>query len=205
MWTEQTDRWLREVRPFNSHIMKVRRKKACLMVIDMQNEFVAEEGAVFFHYAAEIIPNVKRLLAACRRTSIPVIFTGHVHEDPAVDGGMTAEWWPEIKRGESLVKGTKGVEIHPELKPRKREKIIWKHRYSAFYNTPLEDRLKELKPEKIIVCGVLTNICVLHTTADARNRDYDVEVPVDCVASPDESAHRFALEHMDKVLGAKLV
>ena len=45
----------------------------------------------------------------------------------------------------------------------------------------------------------------MHTTADARNRDYPVEIPVDCVASPDEAAHRFALEHMDRVLGAKLV
>jgi nicotinate phosphoribosyltransferase len=50
----------------------------------------------------------------------------------------------------------------------------------------------------------LTNICVLHTVANARNRDYPVEVPVDCVASNDEKAHRFALEHIDKVLGAKL-
>ena len=45
----------------------------------------------------------------------------------------------------------------------------------------------------------------MHTTADARNRDYPVEVPVDGVASPDERAHRFALEHMEKVLGAKLI
>ena len=51
---------------------------------------------------------------------------------------------------------------------------------------------------------MLTNICVMHTVADARNRDYHVEVPVDCVASPDEMAHRFALEHMEKVLGARL-
>ena len=55
------------------------------------------------------------------------------------------------------------------------------------------------------MCGVLTDICVMHTTADARNRDYEVEIPVGCVASPDEEAHRFALEHMDKVLGAKLI
>ena len=66
------------------------------------------------------------------------------------------------------------------------------------------DIVSELKPEKLIICGVLTDICVLHTTADARNRDYEVEVPVDCVASSDEAAHRFALEHMEKVLGAKL-
>jgi nicotinamidase-related amidase len=52
---------------------------------------------------------------------------------------------------------------------------------------------------------VLTDICVMHTTADARNRDYAVEIPVNCVASSDEAAHRFALEHMENVLGARLV
>jgi nicotinamidase-related amidase len=44
----------------------------------------------------------------------------------------------------------------------------------------------------------------MHTTADARNRDYAVEVPTDCVASFDPDAHRYALDHMEKILGAKL-
>ncbi len=56
----------------------------------------------------------------------------------------------------------------------------------------------------MIVCGVCTDICVLHTVSDARNRDYQVEVPVDCVASFNERAHGFALEHMEKTLGVKL-
>jgi nicotinamidase-related amidase len=45
----------------------------------------------------------------------------------------------------------------------------------------------------------------MHTVADARNRDYEVEVPTDCVASFNDDSHRFTLDHMDKVLGAKLV
>ena len=99
--------------------------------------------------------------------------------------------------------GTVEAEVIPELSRYKGE-VIPKKRYSGFFGTPLEEKLKELKPEKLIACGVLTNICVLHTVADARNRDYEVEVPIDCVASPDETAHKFALEHMEKVLGAKL-
>jgi nicotinamidase-related amidase len=99
--------------------------------------------------------------------------------------------------------GTVEAEVIPELAKYPGE-IIPKKRYSGFFGTTLEQKLKELEPEKIIVCGVLTNICVMHTVADARNRDYQVEVPVDCVASPDEEAHRFALEHIEKVLGAKL-
>ena len=47
--------------------------------------------------------------------------------------------------------------------------------------------------------------CVMYTTADARNRDYDVEVPIDCVATFDPEAHSYALQHMEKILGAKLV
>ena len=57
----------------------------------------------------------------------------------------------------------------------------------------------------MIVCGVCTDICVLHTAADARNRDYPVEVPIDCVATFDPDAHRWALQHIENILGASLV
>jgi nicotinamidase-related amidase len=83
--------------------------------------------------------------------------------------------------------------------------IIPKRRYSGFFDTDLDERLKALKPEKLIICGVCTDICVMHTVADARNRDYPVEVPKDCVASFDPEAHAFALKHMEKVLGAKII
>jgi len=46
---------------------------------------------------------------------------------------------------------------------------------------------------------------VMHTVADARNRDYSVEVPADCVATFDQEAHHYALQHMQKILGAKVV
>ena len=45
----------------------------------------------------------------------------------------------------------------------------------------------------------------MYTISDARNRDYRVEVPVDCVASFDPEAHRHALDHMENILGATLL
>jgi nicotinate phosphoribosyltransferase len=69
----------------------------------------------------------------------------------------------------------------------------------------LDEKLESLKPETIIICGVTTHICVLHAVIDARDRGYQVEVPVDCVASFDKKAHSFALDYMENVLGAKLV
>lgn len=60
-------------------------------------------------------------------------------------------------------------------------------------------------PKNIIVAGVCTDICILYTVANLRNRDYTVEVMADCVASFNEEGHRFALKHMKKILGAKIV
>jgi ureidoacrylate peracid hydrolase len=183
MWTDQTDRWLKEIEQFNQHAMKLRKKQACLLVIDMQNEFLEEDGTIFFHYAAEIVPNVKKLVAACRKASIPVVFTGHVHENPAVDGGMTAEWWPEIKQGKCLIKGSDGAQIYGSLQPRKSDKIVWKHRYSAFYNTDLEIALRGMNVTDLIITGVLTNVCCESTARDAFFRDFRVFFLADATAT----------------------
>ena len=99
--------------------------------------------------------------------------------------------------------GTSEVEVIPELASFPGETIP-KTRYSGFYGTDLAERLAEAKPEKLIICGVCTDICVMHTAADARNRDYAVEVPADGVASFDLNAHRFALDHLERVLGVTL-
>jgi len=105
---------------------------------------------------------------------------------------------------EHCVRGTAEAELIPKLSAYEGE-VIPKRRYSAFYGADLESRLADLAPDKVVICGVCTDICVMHTAADARNRDYSVEVPVDCVATFDPEAHYSALQHMDKILGAKLV
>lgn len=196
MWIEHTDEWLESIKRYNSHVMRLRRSRACLLVIDMQNEFLAEGGAVFFHYAEAIIPNIKRLLKGFRDASLPVIFTGHVHEDPAVDGGMTAEWWPDIKLGKSLIKGTKGAEIFPALKRKKSERIIWKHRYSAFYNTDLEIVLRGMGVTDLVITGVLTNCCCESTARDAFFRDFRVFFLADATATSEPEFHMASLKNL---------
>ena len=166
-----------------------------VLVVDMLQGFL-EEGYPLYcgARARRIIPNIQGLLEQELAQDARVFFICD-HHDPDD---------PEFKMfPPHCIAGTVEAEVIPELAGYRGE-IIPKRRYSGFFGTSLEEKLRELKPERLIVCGVLTNICVLHTTADARNRDYEVEVPVDCVASPDEAAHRFALEHMEKVLGARL-
>ena len=166
-----------------------------ILVIDMLRGFL-EEGHPLYcgDKARRIIPNVQALLEQEVTQGSRVFFVcdHHTPDDPEFN------MFPP-----HCIEGTPEAEVIPEL-VKYRGEVIPKRRFSAFFETPLEMKLSELKPEKLIICGVCTDICVLHTVADGRNRDYQVEVPVDCVASFDERAHHFALEHMEKVLGAKL-
>ena len=166
-----------------------------VLVIDMLRGFLEEGYPLYCGIKARrIIPNIQSLLERKLALGAEVFFICDHHNPDD----------PEFKMfPPHCIAGTAEAEVIPELAKYSGE-IIPKKRYSAFFGTPLEAKLRELKPEKIIVCGVCTDICVLHTVADARNRDYQVEVPIDGVASFDEKAHQFALEHMEKVLGAKL-
>jgi nicotinamidase-related amidase len=196
VWIDNTESWLTDIARHNSHVMKLRKRRACLLVIDMQNEFLAEDGTAFFHYAGDIVPNLKRLLSAFRSARLPVIFTGHVHEDPAVDGGMTAQWWPDIKLGKSLIKGTRGAEILATLKPRRDERIIWKHRYSAFYCTDLDLILRGRGVTDLVIAGVLTNCCCESTARDAFFRDFRVFFLADATATTEPEFHLASLKNL---------
>ena len=166
-----------------------------VLVIDMLRGFLEEGNPLYIgEECRRIIPNIQELLDSESKIGSQVIYICDYHSHDDLEFRM----FPP-----HCIEGTTETEIIPELSGYKGE-IIPKRRYSGFFDTTLENRLKELRPDKLIICGVLTNICVLHTVADARNRDYEVEVPVKCVASPDVDAHRFALEHMGNVLGVAL-
>ncbi len=180
--------------------MSLRPKKeekmaSAILVVDMLRGFL-EEGYPLYcgDKARLIIPNVQKLLERESGKGSHVFFICDHHAPDDLEFKM----FPP-----HCITGTPEAQIIPELDKYPGE-IIPKRRYSAFFDTPLEEKLKEIKPDKLIILGVCTDICVMHTVADARNRDYEVEVPVECVASFDEKAHQFALEHMERVLGARL-
>lgn len=166
-----------------------------VIVSDMLRGFL-EEGYPLYcgAKARNIIPNVQKLLEQelSRDAKVFYLCDHHNPDDP------------EFKMFPShCVEGTVEAELIPELS-KYPGKIIPKKTYSLYFGTTLGKELGDLKPETVVVCGVCTHICVLYGVADTRIRGYAVEVPVDCVASFDEKAHFSALNHMEKVLGAKL-
>ena len=166
-----------------------------VLVADMVRGF-CEEGRNLYvgPTIREIIPRIRELLEHEKTAGSRIIFVCDTHEP----NDKEFEMFPP-----HCIRGTEEPEVIPEL-AEFAEEIIPKRRYSAFFETNLEDRLAELNPEKIVIVGDCTNICVLYTAAEARYRDYAVEVPADCVATFDPDAHTFALKQMQTVLGANV-
>jgi ureidoacrylate peracid hydrolase len=182
------------VKPYQHKKLVLNPKKSALIVIDMQNDFLNKKSPAYTENAKYIIPNLQTLIKTARRHKIPVIYTAHCHQDPKIDGGMTAQWWPEIRNKETLVAGSKGAEIIKELKPTSKEKIIYKHRYSAFYNTDLEIYLRGLGVTDLIITGIMTGICVESTARDAFFRDFRVFVIADSTAAGEQDLHLNSLK-----------
>lgn len=172
-----------------------------LLVVDMLNDFIREEGALYCGpEVAKIKPRVVKLVRDFVSRGEPVIFIMDAHEPDDQEFNR----FPE-----HCVKDTPGAEIICELKAYAVKGAgvyeVTKNRYSGFYHTNLEDILQQLAPEEVHVTGVCTNICVLYTVEELCNRDYKVFVYEDGVASFDQQAHRWALQQMESVLGAKIV
>src|SRR6266852_4090409 len=118
-------------------------KKTAMIVVDMQNDFVASGAALETPAAREMVPKLAEALNICRDAQIKVIYTAHVHRRDGCDMGLFDDLHPPIANREALVDGTPGVDIHPELAPAPGEHVIKKHRYSGFFGTDLDIILRE--------------------------------------------------------------
>lgn len=170
--------------------------KTALVVVDCLNDFLRLDGALHCgDDGVRVVAPVRRELERARAAGEPVIFACDRH---LPDDAEFALYPPHC------VAGTWGAQIVDELAPREGEVVLPKRRFSAFFGTDLDMRLREMQVDEVRIVGVCTNICVLYTSADARMRGYAVRIPVDAVASFDAESHRAALRELTGVLKAQL-
>ncbi len=168
-----------------------------LLVIDLLNDFMDPRGSLYCgDETRRIIPQIRLLIDEFTASGDHVIYLRDAH----ATNDKEFELFPP-----HAVKGSWGSEIIPELAPFDQHLVVDKTRFSGFFGNNLADLLRDFSPREVWVTGVLTSICVMDTTGDLRNRDYSVVIAVDAVADMDPAAHRFALDRMKKVYGAKLV
>jgi nicotinamidase-related amidase len=170
-----------------------------VIVLDMLNDFVT--GGLKCERCMHIIPNLKKLVVAARKHKAPVIYSNDAHLP--VDEEVVERW------GKHAIKGTKGAEVIPELKPQKTDYIVEKRTYSGFHETGLDMLLRSLYHGEgvraVILTGLHTNICVRHTAADAFFRGYKIIVAKDGVEAFTKEDHEQGLEYLRNIYSAKIL
>ena len=160
-------------------------ERAALLVLDMQEYFLAESSHAFVPSAAAILPGVQALVAtfgACRR---PIIFTCHANT-PA-DARQMGVWWRDLIPPGSPAAGlAKGFDAALG-------KVIHKNQYDAFHGTGLEAALLADHASQVVVTGVMTHLCCETTARSAFVRGFEVFFCVDGTATYNEAFHRAAI------------
>ncbi len=150
--------------------------KTALVVVDMQNDFVKEGGALFVPDAEATIPAMQHMLDLARASGMKVVFTQDTH----TDGDPEWKIWPEHAR-----EGSWGWEIVDDIAPHEDETVIRSVRYDAFYGTHLDHFLRIWEVDTLVICGTVANICVHYTAASAAMRWYKVIIPRDATSALD--------------------
>jgi ureidoacrylate peracid hydrolase len=159
--------------------------RTAMIVVDMQNDFVAAGAPMETPAARAIVPRLVEALKICRDAGTRVIYTAHVHRRDGSDMGLFDDMHPPIANRDALVDGTPGVDIYPELAPLPGEHVIKKHRYSGFFGTDLDIVLREWNIDTVIISGTTTENCCLATARDAMFRNYRVVFLSDATATYD--------------------
>ncbi|NYT11434.1 MAG: cysteine hydrolase [Methanomassiliicoccales archaeon] len=165
-----------------------------VVVIDMLNEFVY--GKLGGERSRSVIPCIERLLDKARAKGIPVIYVTDAHEEDDLE----LEVW-----GEHAMKGTEDADIIPELEPLPGEIVLEKSTYFSFHDTGLDEILTDMGVKEVILCGLLTDICIKLAAAEAFVRNYSIVVPKGCVNSISQEAHEGALKEMADLYHAKII
>jgi nicotinamidase-related amidase len=171
-----------------------------LLVIDMQNAFCHPDGS-FAHMdmglegALAAVGHAAVAVGQARRAGIPVVFTRHVYRPGRADEGRALKRnSPALANLEGLAASSWDAQVMDELGCGPDDLVVDKVRFDAFQWTSLEPLLRGLGVAELVICGVITNICVESTVRSAFMRDFPVTLLADCCAAKTRRLHELSLE-----------
>ena len=172
-------------------------KHSALVVVDMQNDFCDENGALPVPGCRSIIENVNKYIEMFERAKRAVVASRDWHPPNHISFKVRGGPWPP-----HCVQGSAGADFHPELRLPDKAVIISKgtdpdaEAYSAFDRTELHYVLSKLGVRRVFVCGVATEYCVRATVKDALELGYEVILLGDAIAGISEESSREAIIEM---------
>jgi ureidoacrylate peracid hydrolase len=200
--------------------------QTAMIVVDMQNDF-GSPGGLFDRAGIDIsgirkaVVQTRKVLEAARGKGIKIAYlkmgyrpdlsdlgaedsvnrVRHVHFGVGQDCIA-----PDGTKSRFLIRDTWNTDIVEELTPEADDIVLWKHRFSGFFETGLDNILQGLEVRNLIFTGCTTSICVDSTLRDAMFRDYRCVLLADCSAEPiggdlARSNHEASLLTVEMLLG----
>lgn len=174
--------------------------ETAVIVVDMQNDFCSRGGlfdcaGINISQVQKAVGPTRNVLSAAREFGIKIVYlmmgfqadlsdlgdTGSVNRVRHLRLGVGQPCvTPDGRQGRFLIRETWNTEIIEELRPRPEDVVLYKRRFSGFYQTKLDDILRGLGIRDLIFTGCTTSVCVDSTIRDAMFRDYRCVLLADC-------------------------
>ena len=149
-----------------------------LILVDFENEWLDRSSPYFVGDIERVLHRVNKLIDYSRSKGHSIIFIRHIEK------GSKKEF----------AQKTKATRIIRMLHRQKGDAVVKKYKISAFYKTSLERKLKGIK--HLVVCGILTNLCVRSLIHDAYDRDYRITAVKDCCVAFDRETQDFTFKDL---------
>ncbi|HUL20532.1 MAG TPA: isochorismatase family cysteine hydrolase [Thermodesulfobacteriota bacterium] len=150
--------------------------KPAIIVVDMLKDNLKDSPRnPCYHEGKEIIPNLQRLLNEGRKRGFPIVF--------ACDSFLEGDFIFRSKMKVHSLRGTQGAEVIDDLEPKSTDMILPKRRFSAFFKTDLDQTLRTLGVDTVVLAGMTTEVCVLMTAFEGLCQDFSAIILENCTVS----------------------
>lgn len=177
--------------------MKLNPNKTALLVIDMQGGFLHPESPTCIPSAMETVPRCVFVQEKARELGIPVIFVIRKYAPDGTDVEFTRyEAWKQGGKPCSGPEGNISWEMPKEFQVLPGDRVLYKPRYSAFFQTNLDGLLRRMGLDTVLITGTTTPNCIRATVFDAISLDYNTVLIEDCCSSVTEEIQRVNMQGM---------
>ena len=166
MANDEADRLANYAGTFDGHLAFG--KHPVLLIVDFVMAYLEPSSPLYAGVEEPLASNI-RLVSVARKVGIPVIFTNVVYEPGGADGGLFYRKIPALKAFDA---GSPLGKFPPSLEPHNGDLVVSKQFASAFFGTELDQKLRGMGVDTVIVTGLSTSGCVRATALDALQHGY---------------------------------
>ena len=172
-------------------------RKTALICVDLQKNLTVEGGGNYYPTATEMMDRVCKRINEFRDKGVQIVY---IWSKPHLSSGLSSngpKLNPELA-GRLVPHPEWGRELDDRLTVKPEDWIIRKFTYSAFWNTPLLEKLQQAGVENVLVCGIKTNVCCRQTTIDSVSHNFKTYMISDMTSTNNDEIKQYHLEEINR-------